>query len=131
MREIDTELLASAVADAVRPWLPAGFEIEAARGWLIVKTADHVDYLPLKDNILLNVDEKGWAEAAASATSMRLEELQTVVTLHLTSPWPAVDGDRSAFQEPFAYSRDDRLHFGFGDASPGAPMTAVVAVPWK
>ena len=131
MREINTELLASAVADAIRPWLPVGFEIEAAGGWLIVKTADHVDYLPLKDNILLNVADNGWRETAASATGNRLEELQTIVTLHLTSPWPPVDGDRSAFQEPFAYIRNDHLHFGFGDASPGAPTTAVVTVPWK
>jgi len=67
-------------------------------------------------------------EAVRCASLSMLNELQDIITVMLTVPWPqALNVDRLEFAEPHVELRDGELHIWFGETD--VPQGPVVRVP--
>jgi hypothetical protein len=91
--------LVHALAGLLEPILPAGVTMRADERNVIVRTRHGEDWLNVADNIELNVaDGASIDEAIQTAVYCKLQELQDIVTEHLTVPWPQQAGmGRSEF----------------------------------
>jgi hypothetical protein len=81
--------LVRALAQQLEPILPAGISVRSDDRNVILRTRYGDDWLNVVDNIEANMTEGATVhEAVQIAVGNKLEELQDMVTEHLTVPWP-------------------------------------------
>ena len=112
-----SEQLVRALVGLLEPILPAGVTVRADDRNVIVRTRHGEDWLLVADNIELNVAEGASIdEAIQTAVYNKLQELQDIVTEHLTVPWPQQAGmGRSEFVPIEAEVLDGVLQIWFGE----------------
>lgn len=121
------------VSKELAPLLPAGFQVWEDDGQLVVSSRSGTDFLPLGLNIEINLREGVSLEQAIRESMLStLNELQDIVTVSLTVPWPsAPEGRRYDFAYPRVEIRQNRLYFWFGDEHPhdGIPNVPLPSLP--
>lgn len=105
-----------AVSDGLAILMPPGFTIQEVEGQLVLTTAHGEEILLLGHNIESMVhDGLTWPEAVREASHNMLNELQDIVAVTLTVPWPQdPHSDRLAFASPHAEIRKGELIIWFG-----------------
>ena len=109
--------LVRALAEYLETILPAGITIRTDDRHLIVQTPQAVDWLIVADNIEHNVAEgASFDQAIENTVHSTLQELQDIVTVSLTVPWPQERGmGRSEFAPVEAQVIDGVLQIWVGE----------------
>jgi hypothetical protein len=119
----DWTMFVAAIADSIRPELPAGCLVAAEETTLHFACADHVGKSEL--SILLVAPPGDEVERAVRAARHAVVEVQQFVNRFDDQLWP---GDQ-ARPSPDAAAADGALHIWFGDES--YPMLRLVPIPYR
>ena len=111
------EELVRALAHELARIVPSGVLVRADDRNVIVRTRHGDDWLNVVDNIEMNIAVGATAEEAIqNAVGNKLQELQDIVTEHLTVPWPQRLGmGPSEFVWPEVEVTSGVLHIWFGE----------------
>lgn len=125
--EAEIRRLARAVSAQLTRVLPEGFQAQEEHGQILLVTPLGPELLLLGQNIEENLElDPSCEDVICHCLRHMLNELQDIVTVGLTVPWPLCSRAKPGeFADPYAEVRDEVIYFGYGREHPEAVVMSV------